>query len=165
MSDNKILLIVPRFKIANHPFSNMYPKVRKWLDDNVAQQGGSWAWFNSHTVSGIEYVSFSFERVPNSIRSEFVKTFSGKLKYPAREKLFKKHNAGFIVSVPSKNLVAEGTHCLTDDAVLWLEVNVKESGGFFQWSTGITQDDIVYTSMILGNVDEEIALLFKLTFG
>lgn len=162
-SDNDNLIIVPEDEVAT--FSRLYPETLEWLKQNVEQQGGAWSWFMHGQKQNVNYVSFCFDNVNNQIRIDFAKKFKGKVKFKKSKLIQKLSPNKFIVYVPRAN-IANST-ILRDDVLEWLKVNVQLNSKKSQWcwSTAGVYQDINYVSFVFENVDESIAMLFKLTFG
>ncbi len=166
MSDDSTLIVVPTANVTDPDHLHSWSQeVLDWMEQNLRTRFGSASWHFHDDIKGVPHSSFNMVGVPNETRRAFAEKFGGFLK-TKRSRLFRanKKKGEYTVYLPNDNICRQ-YGMLRDEVLEWLNSMVTAQKGYWSWSVGFTQDDISYSGFTLTEVDEDTALLLKITFG
>lgn len=160
MSDNKTGIVVPR-KNVESGIGRMLPDIKEWLDINVTGTGASWRW----AWNDINYVTFTFCDVKNSVRHEFARKVNGQVivKNLPEERICEETKT-YLIGVPKANVLSNNAGLINTEVEEWLTEFVKPPSAW-SWYFGDTFNDIKYSNFLFENIDQEVVILFKIKFG
>lgn len=170
--DNSASITIPKHNVYD---DKLYPDVIQWLYTHVTIPGGWWHWTDGLNKKDIPYLIFFFSDVKNSVRLNFANKYCGFVKFVKPKLFIRNKSNSFDITVPSKNVTFILNRNVTsyrypenklyEEVREWLEINVLSQGGDWDWEDAGVHQDIQHVTFILSNVPEDIALLFKITYG